>query len=759
MANNIDKFEIVKQLGDGSFGSVLMARNRDSRETVAIKRMKKKFRTWEECTQLREVKSLAKLKHPHIVKLKEVFRDPRTDELNFVFEYMDGNLYQKMRDREGRPFGDTDVKKYTFQVLVGLEYMHKHGFFHRDMKPENLLMTGDIVKIADFGLAREIRSLPPYTEYVSTRWYRAPEVLLRSTSYSSPIDLWAVGAIMAEIIMLQPLFPGTSEVDEVFKVCSIVGSPKQNEHPGNSSSQQIARPNYAASLLPQRHTIMGGGSWPEGIRLAGQMRFKFPAMNAVPLEDLMPLASTESLQLIADMLLYDPQRRPTAAEALSHPWFAPMWNSGIGRNLASAKQGDGIASGGAVAIAPQSGVRKGTGERALKEKTKSRPLVDPTYPSLPVISGIGDRVPQTTTNNPSNPYRSSNAPQQPQPLKYHNAYSDSDSDNDFDSLPKVSSHGVSSSNNTSYQRPPVVPAASSSKPAYKTLPNIHKVDAGLRSSLSSESLFRDVEDIGPPSNRGSFAASKVKTQGPVFPVIAPNRQSYNTSQLPPAAISPSANKYEQQTISQADRHATKFNQAHSKQQNQTYNASPLNRKPSELSPALPNVKYGNTPMDVPAGHSGLAKIWDWDIFGKKSKAKKKVPLPPPLVAASRTNINAHGANAYNSQSTTNVRRSNRFDGSIVQTQRVSIEQGSNTSLAGYGQPSNYYATAKLNPSNIAVPGGKLRSQTNAVDPLFAGLTVGNTGADVGSSGGRGYQSYPNGKLGAAGNVYGSTRRF
>ena len=97
----------------------------------------------------------------------------------------------------------------VFQVLQGLAFMHKHGYFHRDMKPENLLCMGpDLVKIADFGLAREIRSRPPYTDYVSTRWYRAPEVLLRSTMYSAPIDIWAVGCIMAEMYTFRPLFPG-----------------------------------------------------------------------------------------------------------------------------------------------------------------------------------------------------------------------------------------------------------------------------------------------------------------------------------------------------------------------------------------------------------------------------------------------------------------------------------------------------------------------------------------------------------------------
>jgi len=97
--------------------------------------------------------------------------------------------------------------------------MHKNGYFHRDLKPENLLVQSSTLKIADFGLAREINSKPPFTDYVSTRWYRAPEVLLRDTKYGAPIDIFALGAIMAELYTMKPLFPGSSEQDQIFKIC------------------------------------------------------------------------------------------------------------------------------------------------------------------------------------------------------------------------------------------------------------------------------------------------------------------------------------------------------------------------------------------------------------------------------------------------------------------------------------------------------------------------------------------------------------
>lgn len=174
----MERYKITKTLGDGTYGSVVKAINKQTNEEVAIKKMKKKFYSWEECMALREIKSLRKMNHASIVKLKEVIRV--NDDLYFVFEFMEQNIYQLMKDRTTN-FPENQIKSIMYQTLTGLAYMHKHGFFHRDMKPENMLAKGELVKIADFGLAREIRSRPPFTDYVSTRWYRAPEILLRST--------------------------------------------------------------------------------------------------------------------------------------------------------------------------------------------------------------------------------------------------------------------------------------------------------------------------------------------------------------------------------------------------------------------------------------------------------------------------------------------------------------------------------------------------------------------------------------------------
>ena len=214
-------------------------------------------------TPLRDFQSLKKLNHPNIVKLKEVIRE--NDELFFVFEYMECNLYELFKKRD-RHFPESIIRNYMYQLFQGLAFMHKHGFFHRDIKPENILCKAETCKVADFGLERETRSRPPYTDYVSTRWYRAPEVLLRSTSYSSPIDIFACGCIMAELMTLRPLFPGSSEADQIYKICSVLGSPTMR-------------------------------TWPEGIKLASSMNFRFPQFVPTPLSQLIPNASPEAIQV------------------------------------------------------------------------------------------------------------------------------------------------------------------------------------------------------------------------------------------------------------------------------------------------------------------------------------------------------------------------------------------------------------------------------------------------------------------------------
>ncbi|OAD68136.1 kinase MKL2 MAPK-like protein, partial [Phycomyces blakesleeanus NRRL 1555(-)] len=292
---------VLEQIGNGSFGSVHRATHKTSQRTVAIKIMKQKYSSSSECSQLREYKTMKHLLlHPNVVQLYDTFLGS-TKELCFIMEYMDGgNLYQFIKERRetSKTILPSQARDILRQILAALAHIHRQGIFHRDMKPENLLLgtpaTPDgspIIKLADFGLARELKSKPPYTEYVSTRWYRAPEVLLRSSSYSSPVDLWAVGAIFAEIVTLRPLFPGQSEIDQLYRICQLLGNEPSCEE------------------------------WPEGVKLAHKIGFSFPAISPRPLQSALPMASPGSVDIIRQLLHLNPAKRLTAAEALLHPIF------------------------------------------------------------------------------------------------------------------------------------------------------------------------------------------------------------------------------------------------------------------------------------------------------------------------------------------------------------------------------------------------------------------------------------------------------
>ncbi|CAE7442440.1 Mak [Symbiodinium sp. CCMP2592] len=254
--------------------------------------MKQKMYSWDECMKLREIQSLRQLIHPNIVKLKEVIRE--NDELHMVFEMMEANLYEFMKSRV-RSLPESKIRNIMFQTMQGLHFVHKTGYFHRDMKPENVLISGDTVKLADFGLARQIRARPPFTDYVSTRWYRAPEVLLRSSTYNSPIDLWACGGIMAELYTLRPLFPGSSESDELYKICSVLGTPT-------------------------------AASWPDGFKLASQINYRFPQFVPTKLETLVPQSNSDGINIMLAMMSWDPAKRPSTAQVLKHPYFEVALN-------------------------------------------------------------------------------------------------------------------------------------------------------------------------------------------------------------------------------------------------------------------------------------------------------------------------------------------------------------------------------------------------------------------------------------------------
>ncbi|QIX01930.1 hypothetical protein AMS68_007447 [Peltaster fructicola] len=330
-----DKYEVLKDIGDGSFGSVVLGRTRSAgahvvkRGTmVAIKTMKKTFENFAQCMELREVIFLKTLpNHPHLVPAYDIFLDPLSKKLHIAMEYMDGNLYQLMKSRDHKYLDGSTIKSILCQILSGLEHIHDHSFFHRDIKPENILVSTSAVesgstfkrysslvtppstpptytiKIADFGLARETQSRIPYTTYVSTRWYRAPEVLLRAGEYSAPVDIWAIGAMAVEIATLKPLFPGSNEVDQVWRVCEIMGSP--------------------GSWVNRAGQKVGGGEWKEGIKLAQKLGFSFPKMAPHSLETILPAPQWPAslAHFVTWCLMWDPKARPTSREALEHEYF------------------------------------------------------------------------------------------------------------------------------------------------------------------------------------------------------------------------------------------------------------------------------------------------------------------------------------------------------------------------------------------------------------------------------------------------------
>ena len=280
----MDNYKFVKNIGDGAFGSVYQAVLRPTGELVAVKRLKKKFFSWEECLELREIKVLRKTIHPNIVKLKEAVRV--NDELFLVFEYCEKSVYHLIK--ESTPIEETRIREVVRDTLSGLQELHRNGFIHRDIKPENILIHSHTCKLADFGISKEIRTQPPFTDYVSTRWYRAPEILLKSKRYSWQVDIFAVGCIMAELYTGQPLFPGVNELDQLGRYCNILGSPYE---------------------------------WVEGNRLASQVNFCFPNSSGVPLSRLIPMASEEAIDFIYSVLVWDPRLRPSAEVCLQHSFF------------------------------------------------------------------------------------------------------------------------------------------------------------------------------------------------------------------------------------------------------------------------------------------------------------------------------------------------------------------------------------------------------------------------------------------------------
>ncbi|XP_065533432.1 cyclin-dependent kinase-like 5 isoform X2 [Lathamus discolor] len=292
IGNVMNKFEILGVVGEGAYGVVLKCRHKETHEIVAIKKFKDSEENEEvKETTLRELKMLRTLKQENIVELKEAFR--RRGKLYLVFEYVEKNMLELLEEMpNGVP--PEKVKSYIYQLIKAIHWCHKNDIVHRDIKPENLLIShNDVLKLCDFGFARNLSegSNANYTEYVATRWYRSPELLL-GAPYGKAVDMWSVGCILGELSDGQPLFPGESEIDQLFTIQKVLG-------PLPAEQMKLFYSN------PRFHGL------------------RFPAVNhPQSLERrYLGILSGVMLDLMKNLLKLDPADRYLTEQCLNHPSF------------------------------------------------------------------------------------------------------------------------------------------------------------------------------------------------------------------------------------------------------------------------------------------------------------------------------------------------------------------------------------------------------------------------------------------------------
>uniref|UniRef100_A0A3B3R4F1 cyclin-dependent kinase n=1 Tax=Paramormyrops kingsleyae TaxID=1676925 RepID=A0A3B3R4F1_9TELE len=244
----LETYVKLGKLGEGTYATVFKGRSKLTENLVALKEIRLEHEEGAPCTAIREVSLLKNLKHANIVTLHDIIHTDRS--LTLVFEYLDSDLKQYM-DNCGNLMSMHNVKIFMFQLLRGLSYCHKRKILHRDLKPQNLLINdkGEL-KLADFGLARA-KSVPTktYSNEVVTLWYRPPDVLLGSTEYSTPIDMWGVGCILFEMATGRPMFPGSTVKEELHFIFRLMGTPNEVNWPGITANEE-----FRSYLFPQYRT-------------------------------------------------------------------------------------------------------------------------------------------------------------------------------------------------------------------------------------------------------------------------------------------------------------------------------------------------------------------------------------------------------------------------------------------------------------------------------------------------------------------------
>ncbi|CAF1395573.1 unnamed protein product [Rotaria magnacalcarata] len=283
-------FERIGKLGGGTYGDVFCVRHRLTGEMFALKQIRDDNEVnGIPATAMREAAILKQLNHQNIIKLYDVFL---TDErCYFLLEYMDEDL-KRYLDRN-RPLDRQMIKNFMYQLFDAMFYCHKHRIIHRDIKPHNILVNHEHqLKLCDFGLGRAFSvPLKSYTHEIVTLWYRAPEILLGSPSYGTPVDMWSLGCIFGEMYQGWPLFHGDSEIDQIFQIFKLLGTPSGNDWPN-------------VFLLPQ-------------------FKSSFPkfTMQKIQLRQIVDNDEV-AYDLLKRLLICDPTIRMAARYALEHSYFA-----------------------------------------------------------------------------------------------------------------------------------------------------------------------------------------------------------------------------------------------------------------------------------------------------------------------------------------------------------------------------------------------------------------------------------------------------
>ncbi|KAK3940392.1 kinase-like domain-containing protein [Diplogelasinospora grovesii] len=285
-----NSFQQLEKLGEGTYATVFKGRNRQTGELVALKEIHLDSEEGTPSTAIREISLMKELKHENIVALHDVIHTE--NKLMLVFEYMDGDLKKYMDTQGDRgALKPMVIKSFMYQLLKGIDFCHKNRVLHRDLKPQNLLINSKgALKLGDFGLARAF-GIPvnTFSNEVVTLWYRAPDVLLGSRTYNTSIDIWSAGCIMAEMYSGRPLFPGTTNEDQIIRIFRIMGTPTERTWPG-------------LSQFPEYKT-----TWQTYL--------------TQPLASILPQIDPTGIDLLQRMLQLRPELRISAHDALLHPWF------------------------------------------------------------------------------------------------------------------------------------------------------------------------------------------------------------------------------------------------------------------------------------------------------------------------------------------------------------------------------------------------------------------------------------------------------